>query len=109
MKPAALAMEEKLKTVDLQKPFLPVLHNVDVQIHEEPDAIRDVLAAQVASPVLWADTVRKMEEAGVMEIYEVGPGAALSGMVKRITKGITAKALNSCAALEEAAAANQEK
>ena len=88
MKPAALAMEEKLKTVDLQKPFLPVLHNVDVQIHEEPDAIRDVLAAQVASPVLWADTVRKMEEAGVMEIYEVGPGAALSGMVKRITKGI---------------------
>ena len=103
------AMEEKLKTVDLQKPFLPVLHNVDVQIHEEPDAIRDVLAAQVASPVLWADTVRKMEEAGVMEIYEVGPGAALSGMVKRITKGITAKALNSCAALEEAAAANQEK
>lgn len=109
MKPAALAMEEKLKTVDLQKPFLPVLHNVDVQIHEEPDAIRDVLAAQVASPVLWADTVRKMEEAGVMEIYEVGPGAALSGMVKRITKGITAKALNSRAALEEAAAANQEK
>ena len=103
------AMEEKLKTVDLQKPFLPVLHNVDVQIHEEPDAIRDVLAAQVASPVLWADTVRKMEEAGVMEIYEVGPGAALSGMVKRITKGITAKALNSRAALEEAAAANQEK
>ena len=109
MKPAALAMEEKLKTVDLQKPFLPVLHNVDVQIHEEPDAIRDVLAAQVASPVLWADTVRKMEEAGVMEIYEVGPGAALSGMVKRITKGITAKASNSRAALEEAAAANQEK
>lgn len=40
-----------------------------------------------------------------MEIYEVGPGAALSGMVKRITKGITAKALNSRAALEEAAAA----
>ena len=96
MKPAALAMEEKL-------------NNVDVQIHEEPDAIRDVLAAQVASPVLWADTVHKMEEAGVMEIYEVGPGAALSGMVKRITKGITAKALNSRAALEEAAAANQEK
>ena len=66
-------MEEKLKTVDLQKPFLPVLHNVDVQIHEEPDAIRDVLAAQVASPVLWADTVRKMEEAGVMEFMKSVP------------------------------------
>ena len=52
MKPAALAMEEKLKTVDLQKPFLPVLHNVDVQIHEEPDAIRDVLAAHNGSTIL---------------------------------------------------------
>ena len=50
-----------------------------------------------------------MEEAGDMEIYEVGPGAALSGMVSASPKELLLKHLNSRAALEEAAAANQEK
>lgn len=109
MQPAAIAMEEKLRDVNLNKPFLPVLHNVDVEVHEAPDEIRRALSAQVAAPVLWADTIRRMESMGVTEVYEVGPGAALTGMVKRITKGITGKALNSKAALEEAAANNQEK
>lgn len=109
MKPAALAMEEKLKTVRFDEPFIPVLHNVDVQFHSTDEEIRNALSQQVSSAVLWADTVRKFEELGVTEIYEVGPGAALTGMVKRITKGISAKALNNRAALDEAAVLNSEK
>lgn len=109
MKPAAIAMEEKLKTVRMDKPFIPVLHNVDVEFHSDAGEIRSALSEQVASAVLWSDTVRRFESLGVTEIYEVGPGAALTGMVKRITKAITAKALNNRASLEEAAVLNSEK
>lgn len=49
-----------------------------------------------------------MEKMGCTELYEVGPGAALTGMTKRITKDIAAKALNSKETLEEAASNNQE-
>lgn len=49
-----------------------------------------------------------MQEMGVTELYEVGPGAALTGMVKRITKDIAAKALNSKDSLEQAAQENKE-
>lgn len=108
MKPAAIAMEERLRTVELRSPEIPVLHNVDVRLRSEADDIRGALSAQVSSAVLWADTVREMEKMGCTELYEVGPGAALTGMTKRITKGIAAKALNSKEALEEAASNNQE-
>lgn len=107
MKPAAIAMEERLKTVELKAPGVSVIHNVDVSIREDADDIRSALSAQVNSPVLWSQTVMEMEKMGITEIYEIGPGAALSGMTKRITKGISAKALNSKEALEEAASQNK--
>lgn len=108
MKPAMIQMEERLSTVDFQKPGIPLLHNVDVSIRVEPQEIREALSKQVASPVLWSATVLKMQEMGVTELYEVGPGAALTGMVKRITKDIAAKALNSKDSLEQAAQENKE-
>lgn len=108
MRNAMVQMRERLEQVGLNKPTIPVIHNVDVQTHDTDQEIRKVLADQVASPVLWSQTVLKLEQMGITAIYEIGPGAALSGMVKRITKNITAKALNSKESLEAAAEANKE-
>ncbi len=109
MAPAAKAMKERLTAVEFLAPKIPVLHNVDVKSHTTSEEIRTALSEQVESPVLWSATIVEMEAMGVQELYEVGPGTALSGMVKRITKNITAFALNDRSSLEEAALKNQEQ
>ncbi len=108
MKPAANALRGKLAGTEVSRPAVKVLHNVDVKAREEAQDIRDALAEQVASAVLWADTVREMANEGITDLFECGPGAALTGMVKRITPAIKAKALNSKASVEEAVQLSNE-
>lgn len=108
MKPAADALKIRLEEVTVKEPQIPVLHNVDVKTREQEADIKDALARQVASAVLWADTVREMEKLGIATLYECGPGAALTGMVKRITPNIKAFSLNNKEAVEKAAQQTKE-
>ncbi len=108
MKPAADALRQKLAGINVQAPAIKVLHNVDVKTRDNPEDIKDALSRQVASAVLWADTVREMEKLGITDIFEFGPGAALTGMVRRISPAITGKALNSKQAIEEAVRISNE-
>jgi malonyl CoA-acyl carrier protein transacylase len=48
-----------------------------------PQAIRDALVRQAASPVRWVETMQAMQAAGVTHVFECGPGKVLSGLVKR--------------------------
>ena len=109
MKPAADALKVRLEEVEVNAPSIPVLHNIDVKTRTDAKDIKEALAAQAASAVLWAETVREMAKLGVAMIYECGPGAALSGMVKRITPDVKAMALNSQKALAEAAEQTKEQ
>ena len=109
MKPAADALKARLEEVKVKAPSIPVLHNIDVKTRAEAKDIKEALAAQTASAVLWAETVREMAKMGVTMVYECGPGAALSGMVKRITPDVKAMALNSQKALAEAAEQTKEQ
>ncbi len=49
----------------------------------------DALIKQIASPVRWEDVVQRLASEGVTRYVEVGPGKALSGMIKRIASGAT--------------------
>ena len=49
----------------------------------------EALIRQVSSPVRWEDVVRRLASEGVTRYVEVGPGKALSGMIKRIVSGAT--------------------
>ena len=49
----------------------------------------DALIKQVASPVRWEQVVQRLASEGVTRYVEVGPGKALSGMIKRIASGAT--------------------
>ena len=101
LKPAADKLAARLAQVEFLAPTIPVIHNVDVAEHAEPDAIRAALAQQAANPVRWTATVRRMAEVGVTHLVECGPGRVLAGMNKRIAEGIASFALIDSAAINE--------
>lgn len=88
MRPAALEFSRHLQSVDLVQPRIPVIHNVDVDMHDKPDAIRDALERQLYSPVQWVRTIESMRTMGVKRIIEAGPGKVLAGLCKRIDKSL---------------------
>jgi [acyl-carrier-protein] S-malonyltransferase len=104
LKPAAERLAARLAEVEIRSPSIPVLHNVDVAEHAEPDAIRNALAQQAASPIRWTETIEAMAARGVTHIVECGPGKVLTGLVKRIDESLTGLPLNDDAALAEALA-----
>jgi [acyl-carrier-protein] S-malonyltransferase len=88
MQPAAQAFAKHLAAISIKTPAVQVLHNVDVASHDQPDAIREALAAQLFKPVRWVETVRAMHGAGITTILEMGPGKVLAGLSKRIDKSM---------------------
>jgi [acyl-carrier-protein] S-malonyltransferase len=89
MKPADEQLAEALADVDLQKPKIPVVSNVDAQPHEDPDEIRQLLVRQILQPVRWEDSMRYMMAQGFDQFYEVGPGRVLRGLLRRIDRKIS--------------------
>jgi len=102
MQPAAARLAERLASVALKPPGIPVIHNVDVAAHPEADAIRGALTAQLHSPVRWVETVRKLAADGAAQLVELGPGAVLSGLTRRIDKSLGAYSVNDQSSLEAA-------
>ena len=88
MKEAAMDLHAYLAHVSLQSPQIPILHNVDVHMHQDIDDIRDVLVKQLYSPVRWVDTVDTFAAQGVTRVLELGPGQVLTGLNKRINKTV---------------------
>ena len=99
LQPAAERLAERLRSVAIAIPALPVVHNVDLSVSANADQVRRALARQAASPVLWVDTMRNFAAAGVTHVAECGPGRVLAGLVRRITPEIQAFALTDPAAL----------
>jgi [acyl-carrier-protein] S-malonyltransferase len=95
MQPAAAVMAEALAGVVISAPKVPVVVNVRAEAVTEPDRIRALLVAQVTGSVRWRESVMWMEGAGVTEFWEIGAGKALSGMIKRIAKEATTRAVGS--------------
>ena len=90
MRDAALQMASVLAAVEIRRPLIPVLHNVDAQEHAETEALRAALVSQLHRPVLWVDSVRAMPLRGVTALVEFGPGKVLAGLTKRIERDLAA-------------------
>jgi len=84
MTDAAESLNPILANTPCYPPQTPVLHNVDVAVHESPDEIRSALVAQMYRSVRWSETVKSMCAKGVNRFVECGPGKVLSGLSKRI-------------------------
>ena len=87
MQPAVDRLAAALDGVEIKKPRIPVVSNVDARPHDDPEEIRQLLVRQVVSPVLWEDTMRRiLTDYGVEKCYEIGPGRVLAGLLKRIER-----------------------
>lgn len=83
---AKLNLEKELTNIELNDIKLPIITNVTADYVNDKSEIKDLLAKQVVSPVLWEDTIRKMIDDGVDTFIELGPGKALSGFVKKVNR-----------------------
>lgn len=92
MRPAAEAMNERLKSVEIQPPQIPVIHNFNVQPEPTPSGIREALVAQLNHPVRWVETIEALQERGVDTVIEAGPGKVLCGLNRRIDRRMPAHA-----------------
>lgn len=86
MKPAAERLSRDLNGVKLLRLRIPVVTNVDAVPITSGDLAKEALVRQLASPVLWVDTIQRMVQEGITTFVEIGPGTVLSGLVKRIAK-----------------------
>ncbi|WP_296253909.1 ACP S-malonyltransferase [uncultured Stenotrophomonas sp.] len=93
MREAANRLEAVMNGLAWQLPALPVVQNVDAQVHDGVDAIRQALVQQLYQPVQWTGCVQALAARGVSRVAECGPGKVLTGLVKRIDKNIEGRSL----------------
>ena len=93
MAPAAEAMAIELAQVHIAAPVVPVVANVLAESVVDPGQIRQLLVSQVTSMVRWRETVSWLGAQNVTDIWELGAGKALSGMVRRIDRSITCRSV----------------
>ncbi|HVS25990.1 MAG TPA: ACP S-malonyltransferase [Burkholderiales bacterium] len=104
MRGAAVKLKERLQSAAIKPPQIPVVHNVDVSEHAEPDAIKEALVRQLYNPVRWVETIRALAQRGVTHVAECAPGGVLAGLNKRIAPAQEVFAFNDGAALKQALA-----
>ena len=102
MKPAAERLREKLATVTLVAPRIPVVNNIDAAVQADPEALRDALYRQAFGPVRWVEVVQALRARGLTHVLECGPGKVLSGLVKRVDADAVSMTLFDPATLAEA-------
>ena len=85
LKPASQRLAEVLETVEFSDFVRPLVGNTEATVMEK-ERVRELLTRQVMEPVRFYDSIAKMQEAGVTEFIEIGPGKVLSGFIKKIDK-----------------------
>jgi [acyl-carrier-protein] S-malonyltransferase len=81
MAAAQARLDDALAVTAFGPASLDVVANVDAAPHR--DGWARVLSAQLVSPVRWRQSLLTLAGLGVTHFLELGPGAELSGMVKR--------------------------
>jgi [acyl-carrier-protein] S-malonyltransferase len=84
LQPAADRLAEFLAVVPYGPFALPVISNVTAKPHTSPQAVKDLLIAQVCAPVRWEESMQYAVAQGCEAFLEVGPGKVLTGMMRRI-------------------------
>lgn len=86
-------MAARLAEVTIKAPVIPVVQNVTASAETDPDVIREQLVTQVTGSVRWRESVAWMAAQGVDEIWELGAGKALCGMIRRIERSVATRAI----------------
>ena len=84
MEPARAELAAAIEATTFSEPICPVYQNVNALPQTEAAAIKANLVAQLTAPVRWTQTVLNMVADGADSFTEVGPGAVLQGLAKKI-------------------------
>ena len=95
MAPAAEKMKVELEAIKIKSPIVPIVSNVSAQAISDPTEIKKLLVSQVTGAVRWRESIMWMAKNNVDEIWEIGSGKALSGMIRRIDKNINLVTISS--------------
>lgn len=93
MRDEANRLAEAMRSLDWRMPEIPVVQNVDARAHTRVESILEALVEQLYLPVQWTRCVQALVAQGVTRIGECGSGKVLTGLIKRIDKGVEARAL----------------
>ncbi|GAB3475688.1 ACP S-malonyltransferase [Marinomonas epiphytica] len=93
MIPAGKKLAEKLESIQFNAPTCTLVQNVSAEAVADAALIKSNLVAQLSEPVLWTQSVELLAKLGVTTTLECGPGKVLSGLNKRIVKGLSAASL----------------
>lgn len=80
-------LRSAIAAADPRDTEVPVIANVDALAHREGSEWGRLLSAQLSSPVRWKQGLLQLDELGVTDFAELGPGGVLTGMVKRTVAG----------------------
>jgi len=101
MQPAAERLQTVLAGVPVAELRVPVVTNVEAAANSDAGRVVELLVRQVCAPVRWTDSVEAMAAAGVERCIEIGPGKVLSGLIKRIVKGVETANMENSASLQD--------
>ena len=91
MAPAAEKMRIELEAIKIEPPIVPIVSNVSARAISDPTEIKKLLVSQITGSVRWRESILWLAKNNVDEIWEIGSGKALSGMIRRIDKNINLK------------------
>jgi [acyl-carrier-protein] S-malonyltransferase len=91
MQSAQEGLQAAIEKTNFRDASVPVYANVTAQAVTSASEIKELLVKQLTNPVRWTETVQNMAAAGATEFLEVGPGAVLQGLIKRIASGVATK------------------
>ena len=94
MKPAAKIMEEKIQKTNFKDALFNIVNNVTAAPETNSDKIKKLLIDQIFSTVNWRESIINISKAGIKDFIEIGPGKALTGMVKRTIKEANCFSIN---------------
>ena len=101
MEPAIKDFSHILDDTDFATPEIPVYCNVTGEATRDVAEIKRFLRMQLTSPVLWTKTILQMIEGGASRFLEMGPGAVLAGLVRRIDKSALVSSISGIEQLEK--------
>ena len=101
MRAAANKLQDVVATLEIQRPVIPIISNVNSQLLVDVEKIKQEMIEQVYSPVLWEDNIRQLLSLGVTTFIECGPGKVLSGLVKKIDRSVKTYCVHDEASFKE--------
>ena len=91
MQEAGEKLKEEAEKYNFQMTDVKLVANTTAEVLQNVDEIKEEIYKQSFGPVRWVETIQKLKAEGVTQIYEIGPGKVLAGLIKKIDKEIQVK------------------